>query len=74
MVEVLLDWRGDEFVDEARLATDLGSPKRTTILRRLKGSTDRVVSLVASRFPEGASGSLILLLFRYGRVFGGQLL
>ena len=24
MLEVLLDWRGDEFVDEARLATDLG--------------------------------------------------
>jgi ubiquinone biosynthesis protein len=24
MLEVLLDWRGDDFVDEARLATDLG--------------------------------------------------
>ena len=24
MLEVLLDWRGDEFVDEARLAADLG--------------------------------------------------
>ena len=24
MLEVLLDWRGDEFMDEARLATDLG--------------------------------------------------
>jgi ubiquinone biosynthesis protein len=24
MLEVLLDWRGDEFVDETRLATDLG--------------------------------------------------
>ena len=23
-LEVLLDWRGDDFVDEARLATDLG--------------------------------------------------
>ena len=24
MLEVLLDWRGDDFIDEARLATDLG--------------------------------------------------
>src|SRR6476619_5650001 len=24
MLEVLLDWRGDDFVDEARLAADLG--------------------------------------------------
>ena len=24
MLEVLLDWRGDDFMDEARLATDLG--------------------------------------------------
>jgi ubiquinone biosynthesis protein len=30
MLEVLLDWRGDDVVDEARLATDLGELASTT--------------------------------------------
>jgi hypothetical protein len=35
---------------------------------------NNMTALFASRFSVGASGSLILLLFRFGRVFGGQLL
>ena len=38
MLEVLLDWRGDESVDEARLAADLGELAFDYVRRAVEGS------------------------------------